>query len=336
MKPFCVFALTGLLLNLCFVAETLAQDESGQTTSSTQPSDAPARPLDETIDDGETEPDVDYSFLPWRTWHYAGNDRTMYGQFDSIADFQNVSIFDRNGAKVIIPIYELSNADIFEAVRSSMESASEDDVEIIMLDESFELMIDDAPDMLDLHQEQDSLFSEVEAIELEEFPMEQELSSELQPPPMSEEEMELLRQQMIEEERARVEAAEQRMRDAVAESQERNAAAAALESRMSDEEADPSLQADRRLLELIAQWNQLRTWTDKSGSYTFQGTFQKLSGEGDVTLIDETGEEVEVPLSRLSLDDIYVAVHGELSREGGTPIRRFAISSDWIPGQNKN
>jgi hypothetical protein len=46
----------------------------------------------------------------------------------------------------------------------------------------------------------------------------------------------------------------------------------------------------------------LRTWTDISGKFKVRGTFVKLES-GNVTLKKESGDEVTLPLAKLSISD---------------------------------
>lgn len=259
----------------------------------------------------EKEPAVDYAIHPWREWTYASAERTIYGQFEDIVNKNEVVIFNRDGEKVSVPIYDLRDTDIFEALKNfeELQIGREQPGLGISFDAfDFEMTVDEPAEKVE------------PLLDTPEFEL-QPLSDES----MTEKEMQELKEatekaraELAAQQKAKVKAAEDRMRARV-EATKKQAAEAPTEK-----EVDP-----------LTEWNKMRTWTDVSGKHRFEGKLLKIVERTQVVLLGENGKETKIPLSKLSLEDMHVAVHGELLRPGGTQVDSFAISSDWIPGKNK-
>ncbi|MFZ5829964.1 MAG: SHD1 domain-containing protein [Planctomycetota bacterium] len=61
--------------------------------------------------------------------------------------------------------------------------------------------------------------------------------------------------------------------------------------------------------------NELRTWTDGTGKYTIRGTFKGESG-GSVSLMREDGQEVRIPLEKLSAADQKLVAELKAAAQG--------------------
>ena len=284
----------------------------------------------------EKEPDVDYTIHPWRVWSSSSGKKTLYGQLDKIVDLKTVVIFDRDGKKLRIPIHKLSDKDIFVALLGDANGAS---VGEVLSD--VDLMID----MVELHTDEEITqegsveeIKEITEIELSPFPEivsidipstdpQPKQENEVKPDPNEQERKRLAELKMKEEKRKRAAVAAKKKRSAELEKKAKELAA---------KRENKNAEKDK-LFALMREWNKLRTWTDVSGEHSFKGTFVKIKDQSRVVLKNETGKEITVPLSKLSVNDIHVAFTGEIERPGGTRISGYAtpFDSKWIPGKNK-
>ena len=239
----------------------------------------------------QEEPAVDYTPFEWRVWTDATG-QTTYGQFERIVDKQDVSIFDRTGEQITIPIHSLTAPDIFEAFQSSIAYGPQvQKEELAIINDDSDLRVREARGAEQLRK--------------------------LGAPPE-------IRKIIADNLRARKAAAAN------------TGTAKAETGAANDSELEAFEAAQQARLDLMRQWDQSRTWTDVSGRYTVEGTFLQIVDRRKVVLLTTEGKKNAISLAKLSVDDIYVAIHGELNRPDGTAPRSVQFSSDWIPGENKN